>query len=76
MALCQDWKENAIKKAIVIIDEPGHGKQYYDGYCPDDYPEGSPEGLDIETLTKEFHDKNIEMTVFQLNESVQKPLIS
>ena len=59
MLLCQDWKKNSIKKAVLIIDEPGHGTEYMSGYYPDDFPDGSPENLKIEDLTKELLEKDI-----------------
>merc|ERR1712070_370880 len=72
----QDWTENSIKRAFLILDEPGHGQQYLNdgGFYPDDYPEGSPEGLQIEKLTEEFKTKQIEMTIFQLQETLYKTL--
>ena len=36
-----------------------HGIQYNDGGFHDNYPNGCPEGLNLEQLMKEFKDKNI-----------------
>jgi len=47
MLLCQKWKKNAIKKAVFIIDEPGHGKEFMTAEYPDDYENGSPENLSL-----------------------------
>ena len=51
MTLMQDWKKNAIKKAFIIIDEPGHGNEYVGSNMYDNYPSGSPENLRIEDLS-------------------------
>lgn len=75
MTLMQDWHENSIKKAFLILDEPPHGKQYMgDAYYPDDHPEGSLENLDVAELTKEFKEKKIEMTIFQLNDTLKRTI--
>jgi len=58
LCLLQDWTEEAVKRVVIITDAPPHGKQYHDT-C-DDYPEGSPEGIEIEDLMKEFCKKDID----------------
>jgi len=49
-----------------IFDAPCHGKKYCDG--GDSYPEGSPEGLELEPLMREFRDNKIAFTCIKLNE--------
>jgi hypothetical protein len=50
-----------------IFDAPCHGREYYTG--SDNYPDGSPEGLKLEPLMREFSDKNIQYVCIKLNES-------
>ena len=51
--LMQDWTEEATKRVFLIGDAPGHGRKYHDG-IKDDYAGGSPDGLIIEDMMKEF----------------------
>lgn len=53
-----------------IFDAPCHGKKYCDGW--DSYPNGSPEGLELEPLMREFRDKSIAFTCIKLNEQCNK----
>ena len=71
LCLLQDWTEEAAKRVVIITDAPPHGKQYHNG-CGDDYPKGSPEGIVIEDLMKEFCKKDIDFQVIKLNNSVNK----
>ena len=57
LALMQDWTEEASKRVFIISDAPCHGKKYHG--CGDDYPNGSPDGLVLEDLMKEFCKKEI-----------------
>ena len=70
MALLQDWTEEASKRVFMICDAPCHGKQYHD--CSDDFPKGSPEGLVLEDLMKEFCKKEIEFQVIKLAHNCEK----
>ena len=72
LCLLQDWTEEATKRVVIITDAPPHGKQYQNEYCGDDYPNGSPEGIQIEDLMKEFCKKEIDFQVIKLNNSVNK----
>jgi len=54
----------------MIMDAPCHGKKYHS--CSDDYPNGSPEGLVLEDLIKEFCKKEIEFTVIKLDNNCDK----
>jgi len=71
LALLQDWTEEASKRVFVICDAPCHGKQYNDCYG-DDYPKGSPDGLVLEDLMKEFCKKEIEFQVIKLENNCNK----
>jgi len=57
LALLQDWTEEATKRVFIISDAPCHGKKYHNSR--DDYPQGSPDGLILEDLMKEFCKKEI-----------------
>jgi len=54
----------------MIMDAPCHGKKYHSE--SDDYPNGSPEGLVLEDLIKEFCKKEIEFTVIKLDNNCDK----
>lgn len=58
LCLLQDWTEEAAKRCVLITDAPPHGRQYHKH--GDDYPNGSPEGLVLEDLMKEFCKKDID----------------
>jgi len=58
LALHQDWTEEASKRVVIICDAPCHGRQYHS--VDDSYPNGSPDGLVLEDLMKEFCKKEIE----------------
>ena len=68
--LDQDWTPGSKRQVFHIFDAPCHGKKYCDGW--DSYPNGSPEGLELEPLMKEFHTKGIEFTCIKLNEQCNK----
>ena len=53
-----------------IFDAPCHGTKYCDGW--DSYPNGSPDGLELEPLMREFKDKSIAFTCIKLNETCNK----
>jgi len=54
----------------MIMDAPCHGKKYHN--CDENYPNGSPEGLVLEDLIKEFCKKEIEFTVIKLDKNCDK----
>jgi len=58
LCLLQDWTEEASKRVIIITDAPPHGTRYHD--TSDDFPEGSPDGIELESLMQEFAQKEIE----------------
>lgn len=71
--LDQDWTEGSLRQVFLICDAPCHGKQYHtNDYMGDSYPNGSPEGLKLEPLMKEFHDKNVAFTVIKLDSNCNK----
>lgn len=53
----------------MIGDAPCHGKKYT-GALDDHYPDGSPEGLTVEALMKEYCKLDIEFSMIKLNNSV------
>lgn len=53
----------------MIGDAPCHGKNYT-GDLDDHYPDGSPEGLTVEGLMKEYCKQDIEFSMIKLNNSV------
>lgn len=71
----QDWTVEAAKRVVLITDAPPHGKQYhnYQRYG-DDYPNGSPDGLILEDLIKEFAEKEIDFQVIKLNGEFDKTI--
>ena len=66
LALLQDWTAEAAKRVFIITDAPCHGNKYHAG-GGDDYPKGSPDGLILEDLMKEFCKKDIEFQIMKLN---------
>lgn len=64
------WSDNSSKQVFHIFDAPCHGRKYCSS--GDDYPNGSPEGLELEPLMKEFQQKGIEFTCIKLNEECNK----
>jgi len=66
--LMQDWTAEASKRVFLIGDAPTHGKKYHG--LADDYPNGSPEGLNLEELMAEFKAKDIDFNVIKLNSSL------
>ena len=72
ICLLQDWTQEAIKRVVLITDAPPHGRQYQNQNNGDHYPNGSPDGIQIEDLMKEFCKKEIEFKVIKLNNSVDK----
>ena len=71
LSLLQDWTEEASKRVIIITDAPPHGTKYHNEGI-DDFPKGSPDGIVLEDLMKEFAQKEIEFQVIQLNKSTTK----
>ena len=70
LALLQDWTEEATKRVFIISDAPCHGKRYHS--CSDDFPEGSPDGLILEDLMKEFCKKDIQFQFIKLEHNCEK----
>ena len=69
--LDQNWSANSSKQVFHIFDAPCHGKEYHDGGW-DSYPNGCPNGLQLEPLMREFKDKSIAFTCIKLNEQCNK----
>lgn len=69
--LMQDWTEEAAKQVFLICDAPAHGKDCNNEYH-DDFPEGSPDGLRMDELMKEFKQKEIEFNVIKLDNNCDK----
>merc|ERR1711907_82124 len=57
---------------VLITDAPPHGKKYHRS-C-DDYPNGSPDGLVLEDLMKDFCKKDIDFQIIKLNQSCNKTI--
>jgi len=64
--LDQNWTPGSSRQVFHIFDAPCHGKKYCDGW--DSYPNGSPEGLELEPLMREFRDNSVAFTCIKLNE--------
>ena len=69
--LDQDWLLDSKKQVFHIFDAPCHGNKYHSGFG-DSYPKGSPEGLELEPLMREFASKKIGYTCVKLNEDCNK----
>ena len=66
------WTPGSLRQVFLICDAPCHGRQYHVGYSGDDYPDGSPEGLVLEPLMREFKDNNTSFTVIKLQSNCDK----
>jgi len=68
-ALDLSWSplDDSVKLAVLVADAPTHGKKYHVGHKHDDFPEGNPAGLVLEDLMKEMSDKEILLSLYQLN---------
>jgi len=68
-ALDLSWSslDDSVKLAVFIADAPAHGKKYYAGHKHDDFPEGNPAGLTLEDMMKEMSDREILVSLYQLN---------
>jgi len=68
-ALDLSWSslDDSVKLAVFIADAPAHGKKYYAGHKHDDFPEGNPAGLILEDMMKEMSDREILVSLYQLN---------
>ena len=67
--LMQDWTEEAAKRVFLIGDAPGHGSDINNTYY-DRFKGGSPDGLKIQDLMKEFKDKDIDFNLIKLDSSL------
>ena len=65
-----DWRQISVKVCYLCTDAPCHGKQYHT--TTDDYPKGNPAGLMMEDLAKEYSDKGIDLTVYELTSFTDK----
>lgn len=68
--LDQQWSPDSIKQVFLICDAPCHGRKYYDGW--EGYPDGSPEGLEVEPLMREFSERQIAFTCIKLADVCNK----
>ena len=64
-ALKIGWREGTEKIAILVLDAPPHGKQFWSGN--DDYPDGCPCKINILSLLVEYEKRNIRLFVMKLN---------
>lgn len=72
-ALNLSWmplEKQTIKLCFFVADAPCHGRQYHSSN--DDYPAGSPNGLVLEELVKEFSDREILLTCYKLTNETEK----
>ncbi|PRP80235.1 hypothetical protein PROFUN_12174 [Planoprotostelium fungivorum] len=68
-ALHLDW-QSSTRLIIHIADAPCHGRQYHN--FKDDYPEGDPTGLSLETLLGKVCDKRIDLYFGKINNRTDK----
>jgi hypothetical protein len=64
----QEWTEEAIKRTILVGDAPAHG--FYDNLYDDrgdNYPDGAPDVITLEKITKEFKAKEIDLQIVKLD---------
>lgn len=68
-ALDLNWMglDDSVKLAVLVADAPAHGRQYYFGHKHDDFPDGNPAGLILEDMMKEMSDKEILISLYQIN---------
>ena len=67
-ALKKNWKNKA-RFAILVTDAPCHGLKYHDPKLLDDYPQGVPNGENIENLVQQLIKKQISLLCIKLKES-------
>ena len=65
-----NWLPGSKKQVFHIFDAPCHGRKYCSG--GDSYPDGSPEGLELEPLMREFRDRGIAFTCIKLDSGCTK----
>jgi len=54
---------------ILIADAPCHGKKYHD--FVDSYPNGDPNGLNIDNLVAEIGRKGIDFSAIEINSNTK-----
>jgi hypothetical protein len=64
-------KVNMSRVLFHIGDAPCHGRRFHDG-ANDNYADGDPRGLDIDTLLKGIASKNIDYYFAEINDSTVK----
>ena len=69
----QKW-EGKTKFAILVTDSPCHGKKYHDlkGDQEDNYPNGDPEGRNIEEYIQFFAQYEISLLCLKINSTTDK----
>ena len=67
-ALKKKW-ENKARFAILVTDAPCHGLKYHDPELLDDFPQGVPNGENIENLVQQLIKKQISLLCIKLKES-------
>ena len=69
-ALKMSWMSNA-KYAVLVGDAPCHGKKYHN-ISYDKFGDGDPDGVLLEDVMKQFHDKDITFYCIEINSSTKK----
>lgn len=56
----------------MIADAPPHGNHLHRADITDDFPDGSPEGLNFAELMKEFKEKDIDFNFIKLDKDTDE----
>jgi hypothetical protein len=65
-----EWKEDYTKLVVHLADAPPHGTSWHEPWVSDNYPNGDPGGIDLETvLTKIRYKINPTLTFFKINDT-------
>lgn len=69
-AMKLSWFPGSVRLAALIADAPTHGNMYHD--LADDFPGGSPAGLDLEQVVLALREKCVDLSLYRLNDTTEK----
>ena len=75
-AVEQKWREDSTKVAVLVADCPCHGSEYhplnYSNYCSDHYPDGDPEGRDMEDYITRIAKLGVDLYAIKITTDTDK----
>ena len=66
------WNDAGVSMIVHIADAPAHGNRFHDAHVSDRFPDGDPDGWDLEGLVSSLAEDNIDYTFVKITSTTDR----